>query len=99
MTPISETIRTKIIDLRRKANLSQSQVAEFLNIEQKTYGHYETGRAKPSIDTLFQLTRLYCLSGIDELISGHAEKKTTLVDRYKSLPFEKRKIVDFILQN
>lgn len=97
MKPISELIRIRLIELRKEANLPQWQVADFAKITKSAYASYEEGRAAPGIDTLLNFTKLYCLSGIDELIFGRREMKNNLVDRYRSLPIEKRKIVDFIM--
>jgi len=41
--------------LRKKANLSQREIAERLNIVQQTYAGYENGHHEPSIDILIQL--------------------------------------------
>lgn len=47
--------------LRKQNNLTQSEVAKFLNIEQRTYAHYEKGDREPSIETLIKLADYYKL--------------------------------------
>jgi transcriptional regulator with XRE-family HTH domain len=98
MSPISEKIKARLIELRKTHNFSQVYVATFCGLTSGTYQHYEVGRAEPSVATLYKLAELYCFSGIDELINGSEKTQPLLIDSYISLPLEKRKIVDFILQ-
>ncbi len=53
---------------RTSHNLTQSQVANALQIKQYNLSDYETGRAKPDIDTLIKFADLYEVS-IDDLLS------------------------------
>lgn len=53
--------------LRVKAGLRQKQVAEALNISQPSVSAWETGKAKPGIDTLPFLAKLYATT-VDHLI-------------------------------
>ena len=48
--------------LRKKAGLSQKQVAEQLNIVQSTYAGYENGHHEPNLDTLILLAYAYGVS-------------------------------------
>ena len=49
----------RLKELRKERKLTQEQVANYLNLAQSTYQHYENGRAEPSIETLFKLADLY----------------------------------------
>lgn len=92
-------IQQRLRDLRKENRFSQAQVAEFCGIKPKTYNHYETGRAIPSLSNLLKLTTLYGLSSLDELlgIKFTAKKLSILEGAYYSAPLDKRKIVDFVL--
>ena len=49
----------KLKELREENNISQKQIAEFLNIKQNTYSQYENGKRQLPIDTLISLARFY----------------------------------------
>lgn len=44
---------------RLEAGLSQAEVAEKLGITQTTYGKYELGQRRASVDMLFAIEQLY----------------------------------------
>lgn len=56
--------------LRTKNKLSQQQVADILNIHQRTYAHYEKGENEPSIETLIKLAEFYKIP-IDVLVGRY----------------------------
>ncbi len=58
----------RIKDLREDNNLTQQQVADYLNIRQNTYSQYETGARQIPIDILIALAALYKTS-TDYLLS------------------------------
>lgn len=49
----------RIKDLREDNDLTQKQVADYLNIKQNTYSQYETGTRQIPIDILIALATLY----------------------------------------
>lgn len=53
--------------IRQSYGYSQTKVAEYLGIQPSGYNHYESGRNRPSVDTLNKLAKLYGVS-IEELI-------------------------------
>lgn len=63
-------ISLRISFLRKKYQMSQSEVAMILNISTSTLGMYEQGRQAPSLDILIKLARLFDVS-LDFLITGH----------------------------
>ena len=52
----------KLKQLREDNNLSQSEIANFLNIKQNTYSQYETGKRQLPIDTLIKIAKYYNVS-------------------------------------
>ena len=62
-------LANQIIFLRKRAGMSQSQLAEKLNVSPSAVGMYEQGRRVPSVDLLILLARLFNVS-LDYLIIG-----------------------------
>jgi transcriptional regulator with XRE-family HTH domain len=58
----------RIKDLREDNNLTQRQVADYLNIKQNTYSQYETGARQIPVDVITALADLYKTS-TDYLLS------------------------------
>ena len=59
----------RIAYLRKKSEMSQSQLAQHLNVSPSTIGMYEQGRRVPDLPTLLSLSRLFGVS-LDYLITG-----------------------------
>lgn len=57
----------KLKELRKAHGYTQDYVAAALGIVRQTYSHYESGRRKPSPDTLYKLAGLYNVS-VDDLM-------------------------------
>ena len=55
MKKVNDIIR----DFREDNDLTQYEVAKYLNIPRSTYGRYETGNSKIPIDILLNLCKLY----------------------------------------
>lgn len=49
----------RIRDLREDNDLTQQQVADYLNIRQNTYSQYETGTRQIPVEVLVALAALY----------------------------------------
>ena len=52
----------KLKQLREERNISQSKIANLLNIKQNTYSQYETGKRQIPIDILIKLAKYYNVS-------------------------------------
>lgn len=55
-------------DLRLKANLTQVQIAQELDITQQSYQKWESGKSKPTLNTLEMFSDFFGVS-IEELLS------------------------------
>ena len=66
------TLSEKLMALRKKQGLSQSELAEALHISRQAISRWESGQAVPSIDNLKYLSDLYGVS-VDYLLSTRAE--------------------------
>lgn len=55
---------------RKKAGLTQEEVAKHLGITRPAYTQYETGKTQPSLETAGKLANLYKIS-VDYLIGRY----------------------------
>lgn len=62
-------LANQIVKLRKKAGMSQLQLAEKLNVGSSAIGMYEQGRRTPAIDILIQMATLFGVS-LDYLVTG-----------------------------
>ena len=49
----------RLVEQRKLNNLTQRQVAEYLNMAQPSYIRYENGTAQPSLENLVKLADLF----------------------------------------
>ena len=49
----------KLKEIREQKNISQKQVAEYLNVKQNTYSQYETGKRQLPVDVLIKLAKFF----------------------------------------
>ncbi len=54
-----KSLGEKLRELRESYNLTQSQVAEALNLDRSTYTNYELNKTSPSLDSLVKLAHIY----------------------------------------
>lgn len=66
----------RILSLRKTAGMSQSQLAESLNISASAVGMYEQGRRVPSLDMLILMSNIFDVS-LDYLITGAEHKPSS----------------------
>ena len=72
----------RIRDLREDNDLTQKQVADYLNIRQNTYSQYETGSRQIPIEVLTALATLYKTS--TDYLLGLTDCKTAYPPKKKS---------------
>lgn len=94
----------KLKELRLSKKLTQKQIAEYLGINQTSYGDYEHGFYEPSITNLKKLARFYRIS-IDYLLDYSSSKLDVdfLKARIKELDIEQKeelliKILEAIIE-
>lgn len=76
----------RIRDLREDKDLTQTDLAKVLNIQQKTYSQYELDQRKIPIDIIVNIARFYKVStdyilGVEE---NNENWKNILLWRYKN---------------
>ncbi len=64
----------KLKEIRKKHNLTQVQVAKYLNTTHQSYNNYENEKYEPSIDMLKKLADLYHTS-IDNIVGRENENE------------------------
>ena len=93
----------RIAELRKEKHLNQVGLALKLNVSQKMISAYENGSHQPSIDTLFQMSKIFGVS-VDYIIGnsdirtpaekfskdGLSQNEIELLDIYKQLDKEKK---------
>ncbi len=62
-------LANQIKNLRKKAGMSQLQLAEKLNVGPSAIGMYEQGRRMPAVEMLIEIANLFDVS-LDYLITG-----------------------------
>lgn len=96
-------IGNKIKQLRERNDLTQEQLAKMLNLSQQTIDHYEKERAKPNIDTVGLLAKIFDVSadyliGLSNKPNAHPRIETIAAHRtddpMSDLPEEARKSVE-----
>ena len=68
------TLGNKLYGLRKKANLSQEEFAEKLNISRQAVSKWECGESLPDTENLIKISKLYGVS-LDELIDNNAKEQ------------------------
>ncbi|MDR1372737.1 MAG: helix-turn-helix domain-containing protein [Dysgonamonadaceae bacterium] len=61
------TLGTKLRNLRTKENLSQSRIADILEVSQNAYHKWESDKSKPSVGNLLKILNHYHVS-VQELL-------------------------------
>lgn len=64
-----ETLCNRIVELRKQKNLSQEQLAADTGLDRVAIGYLEQGRRKPTVKTLYRITRGLDIT-LEELFKG-----------------------------
>lgn len=59
----------RLRDLRQDHDITQSQIAAYLEIDQRTYSNYETGKREIPVHLLIKLAKYYNVP-LDYLVEG-----------------------------
>lgn len=96
-------IARRIYELRTSKNMSQTDLAEALDVSRQSISKWETGAATPELEKLVNLSRLFNIT-LDELVNGTAlpegkEQPVTPQPEVKTIEthFPMRKIAGIIL--
>lgn len=64
----------RIKDLREDADITQKELADYLNVKQNTYSQYENGQRQISLDALIKLAQ-YFNTSTDYILELTNERK------------------------
>ncbi|WP_295581817.1 helix-turn-helix domain-containing protein [uncultured Oscillibacter sp.] len=68
------TFAEHLLELRKKAGLTQTELAPQIGISWRAYQNYERGQREPTLSTLVALADFYAIS-VDELICHQPKDK------------------------
>ena len=85
-------ISKKIMELRKRNNLSQESFAELLNVSRQTVSNWENDKCYPDIETLIIISKKYNLS-LDELLRDDIEMVKSIDKKVKSSNMLKKAII------
>lgn len=69
---------------RKKCNMTQKEVADFIGVGQSTYKNYECGLREPNCDTIIQLADLFHVT--TDYLLGRISDNTNPLDQLNLLP-------------
>lgn len=72
----------KIQDLRKKNNMTQEQLADYLSVSRQSVSKWESGIAYPETEKIIKLSKLFNCS-IDYLLNDEAEKDEVVVNDHE----------------
>lgn len=70
-------ISDNLQELRKKAGLSQEQLADQLNVTRQAVSKWESGQSVPDLDKASQLAKIFGVT-VDELINGIQHKEASV---------------------
>lgn len=78
-----------IKQLRKEKNLSQQEIANYLQITRQAYSNYENGKREPDYETLLKLSEFFAVT-VDHLTRGEPTDALTpseqqLLDLFRQL--------------
>lgn len=84
-------IPQRLKNLREKKGISQSIIAEFLNIKRPTYTMYEIGKSTPPPNTLQKIADYYGVT-TDYLLGADLDKTDLIIQKIQTLTNNKKLI-------
>ena len=85
-----QTYQIRLRQLREDHDKTQTEIAEYLGINQTVYSRYETGKRQPSIDIIIQLADLFGVT-VDYLLGRQEVEDSTLSEYEIQLLIASRK--------
>lgn len=82
MDDLRKIIAANLVELRKKNNFTQSELAAMLNYSDKAISKWESGESLPDVEVLYNICKIYNVSFDYILTEGTYESKTSMV--YKS---------------
>lgn len=80
MADIKDIIANNIINLRKKNNMTQNELAEKLNYSDNAISRWERGEVTPNIETLIHISEVFNVP-LNSLLEDNATKVATAQDK------------------
>lgn len=74
-----------LAELRKEKGLTQEQLAELINSDNKTISKWETGRYTPSVDYITKLSKLYDISTVEIMQCKRNDEESNSKEKDKNL--------------
>ena len=91
----------RLASIRQNSKLSQSQIAQKLNIAQSTYAGYEKGVRKIPLEVIVQLSQIFNISPTililgneSNIIEDYTKSEKKLIKKYRQLTAEQQGAVE-----
>lgn len=82
MSDLRKIIAKNLVELRKKNNFTQSELAAMLKYSDKAISKWESGESLPDVEVLYDICKIYNVSFEYILVDGDYKSKSNLV--YKS---------------
>ncbi len=101
-----KALGARLAEARKRAGMTQLELAEALGIAQQTLAHYETGRSRIQVDILIPMADLLRVS-LDEVLTGRtpgrgkrgpASKLEQQLEAIGQLPKSKQRIIGEMIE-
>ena len=95
----------RLKNIRLQNGFTQNDIADMLGICRSTYTYYETGKSKPSVETLFTLSRFYKIpmeyfldeaSAAESCCNKWPAKKVEGIEKIRGLSQDERRVIAII---
>ena len=78
---MAETFAERLTQIRKSKKLSQSELADRIDVKTAAICHFEKGHRKPTFEHLLKLAEVLGVSSIDYLIGKEAARATSVTAR------------------
>lgn len=96
MEDLKKVVAEKLTYLRKKNNYTQTELAEKLNYSDKAISKWENGESLPSIEILYEITKLYNVT-LDYLINEDTETPLSAEEEEKEKLLQKKRKTNHII--
>lgn len=92
-------------EARKEKGLTQSEIAEAMNITKSTYCGYETGKRQPDVMKIKQISEILGIPADRLLQTGHEDvqrvsaKEQSMIDLFRQMTPEEKAMAEIMLKS